>query len=31
MLGPGDEGELRIGVAVGSKGTVIINFGNISS
>ncbi len=27
MLGPGDEGELRIGITADSKGTVIINFG----
>jgi hypothetical protein len=27
MLGPSDEGELQIGIAVDSKGTVIISFG----
>lgn len=27
MLGPSDEGALNIGIAVDSKGTVILNFG----
>jgi hypothetical protein len=27
QLGPDDEGELRIGIAHDSKGTVLINFG----
>lgn len=27
MLGPSDEGELNMGVAHDSKGTVIVNFG----
>lgn len=27
MLGPSDEGELNMGIAHDSKGTVIVNFG----